>query len=74
MQQPFEKQPNKQIFEKWMSGAGPAHLFIYYQKPYKMNEQGEIEPLRQPEEFIVTDGKSKFDFGHTLAAILDSEI
>jgi hypothetical protein len=39
-----------------MAGQGPAHLFIYYQKPYKLNEQGEVEELRQPAEFIVTDG------------------
>jgi len=39
-----------------MSGAGPAHLFVYYQKPYKMNEQGEPEELRQPHEFVVTYG------------------
>ena len=42
-----------------MSGQGPAHLFIYYQKPYKINEQGEVEELRQPVEFVVTDGKFK---------------
>ena len=45
-----------------MAGTGPAHLFVYYQKPYRMNEQGEIEELRQPAEFIVTDGKFKFLF------------
>jgi len=39
-----------------MSGQGPAHLFIYHQKPYKINEQGEVEELRQPVEFVVTDG------------------
>jgi len=39
-----------------MAGQGPAHLFIYYQKPYKLNEQGEVEELRQPAEFLVTDG------------------
>ena len=41
-----------------MSGQGPAQLFVYYQKPYKINEQGEPEELKQqPHEFIVTDGK-----------------
>jgi hypothetical protein len=54
--QPFEKPPNKQLFDRWMAGQGPAHLFVYYQKPYRMNEQGEIEELRQPHEFVVTDG------------------
>ena len=38
MQNPFDKPQNKQIFERWMAGQGPAHLFIYYQKPYKQNE------------------------------------
>ena len=43
-----------------MSGQGPAQLFVYYQKPYKINEQGEPEELKQqPHEFIVTDGKSQ---------------
>ena len=45
-----------------MAGTGPAHLFVYYQKPYRMNEQGEIEELRQPAEFVVTDGKFEFSF------------
>ena len=62
-----------------MAGQGPAHLFIYYQKPYKLNEQGEVEELRQPAEFIVTDGKSNFQLGavrknfEDLAATLDSK-
>ena len=30
MQNPFDKPQNKQIFERWMAGQGPAHLFIYY--------------------------------------------
>ena len=73
MQQPFDKQPNKQIFEKWMAGTGPAHLFVYHQKPYRMNEQGEIEELRQPAEFVVTDGKFEFSFacvGHRVVGFM----
>jgi hypothetical protein len=58
LQQPFESKTNKTIYDKWMNGQGPAHLFVYYQKPYKMNEQGDIDELRQPPEFIVTHGKS----------------
>ena len=57
VQDPFTKQPNKSVFDRWMSGQGPAHLFVYYQKPYRINEQGEDEDLRQPIEFVVTDGK-----------------
>lgn len=39
VQQPFDKPPsNKLVLDKWLSGQGPAHLFVYYQKPYKMNE------------------------------------
>ena len=41
-----------------MKGTGPAHLFIYYQKPYKVTDQGEVEEVRgSREEFFVTDGK-----------------
>jgi hypothetical protein len=32
-------------------------MFVYYQKPYRINEQGDIDELRQPAEFIVTHGK-----------------
>ena len=46
-----------------MKGTGPAHLFIYYQKPYKVTDQGEIEEYRGGrEEFFVTDGKCGFLF------------
>ena len=42
-----------------MAGQGPAHLFVYYQKPYKLNEQGDVEEIRSSSpEFQVTDGKS----------------
>ena len=42
-----------------MQGSGPAHLFVYYQKPYKLNEQGDVEEIRSSSpEFQVTDGKS----------------
>lgn len=41
-----------------MDGSGPAHLFVYYQKPYKVTDQGEIEEiLGSREEFFVSDGK-----------------
>jgi hypothetical protein len=61
-----------------MAGQGPAHIFVYYQKPYKLNEQGEVEELRQPAEFQVTDGKSKAHFlqlsgTFVLAATFDSK-
>lgn len=52
-----------------MKGEGPAHLFVYYQKPYKLNEQGEVEELRQPAEFLVTDGKSLLSDFEQLSAI-----
>ncbi len=46
------------MYERWMSGQGPAHLFIYYQKQYKITEQGELEENRGGnKEWIVTDGK-----------------
>ena len=44
-----------------MKGTGPAHLFVYYQRPYKVTDQGEIEEYRGGrEEFYVTDGKCGF--------------
>jgi hypothetical protein len=43
-----------------MKGTGPAHLFIYYQKPYKVTDQGEIEEYRGGrDEFFVTDGEKE---------------
>ena len=40
-----------------MAGQGPAHLFVYYQKPYKINDQGEVQEERAPADFVVTYGK-----------------
>ena len=46
-----------------MKGTGPAHLFIYFQKPYKITDQGEIEEIRgSREEFFVSDGKFPLNF------------
>ena len=57
--QPFDKQNYRQLFDKWAAGQGAAHLFVYYQKPYRVTEQGDIEVSeRQPHEFIVTDGNN----------------
>jgi hypothetical protein len=36
--EPFTSQKYKGIFDAWMKGTGPAHLFIYYQKPYKVTD------------------------------------
>jgi hypothetical protein len=36
--EPFTNEKYRPIFEGWMKGTGPAHLFIYYQKPYKITE------------------------------------
>jgi hypothetical protein len=45
--------------ENWIKGTGPAHIFIYYQKPYKTNEQtGETTEIPgSTDQFFVTDGK-----------------
>ena len=43
-----------------MSGQGPPTLFIYYQKAYKLNDQGddvEDSYKNAHPEFVVTDGK-----------------
>ena len=60
VQDPFTKSPMKEYFNTWVQGQGPPQLFIYYQKAYKFNEQGEIEDnyRNQQNEFFVTDGKS----------------
>lgn len=48
---------HKPILETWFKGVGSAHIFIYYQKPYKLNDQGEcVEPQNSREEFFITDG------------------
>jgi len=44
--------------ETWFKGQGSAHIFIYYQKPYKINDQGEtIEQPGSREDFFITDGE-----------------
>ena len=41
-----------------MKGTGPAHLFVYYQMPYQVNEAGEVEDVKgaHKPQFYVTDG------------------
>ena len=53
-----------------MSGQGPATLFVYYQKPYRMNDQGEVEEQRQPHEFFVTHGKYFSDLTTNFAILV----
>lgn len=49
---------HKPILETWFKGVGTAHIFIYYQKPYRLNDQGEcVEPANSREEFFITDGE-----------------
>jgi dynein heavy chain len=58
--EPFTHEKNRPIFEAWMKGTGPAHLFIYYQKPYKVTDQGEVEEVRgSREEFLFSDGEQE---------------
>ena len=58
MQQVFSEATNKNILDNWFKGTGPAHLFIFYQKPYKKNESGDlVEVPGSREEFTITDGK-----------------
>jgi len=58
--QPFTDPKNKNIFENWMKGTGPAHIFIYYQKPYKVLDSGEIvENPGSTDQFFVTDGEKE---------------
>jgi hypothetical protein len=43
-----------------MSGKSSPHLFVYYQMPYQINDNGEIEDLKgahKPVFTVVTDGK-----------------
>lgn len=36
--EPFTNAKFKSTFDAWMKGTGPAHLFIYYQRPYVVND------------------------------------
>jgi hypothetical protein len=42
---PFTKSPSVEVYQAWASGTGPPQLFIYHQRSYKFNDQGEIEDL-----------------------------
>ena len=69
LQEPFTNAKFKGTFDAWMKGTGPAHLFIYYQRPYKVTDQGEIEEYRGGrEEFFVTDCKSGFSWNPNVTA------
>jgi len=47
--------------ENWIKGTGPAHIFIYFQKPYKTNElTGETSEIQgSTDQFFVTDGEKE---------------
>lgn len=54
---------NKSILENWFKGIGTAHIYIYYQKPFKTNDYGElIEQSQSREDFYLTDGEFLFIF------------
>jgi len=44
-----------------MKGTGPAHLFVYYQMPYTINENGEVEDLKGAHKpiFVLSDGEKE---------------
>ena len=48
-----------------MKGTGPAHLFVYYQMPYTINENGEVEDLKGAHQpiFVLSDGKFNSNMG-----------
>jgi len=48
-----------------MKGTGPAHLFVYYQMPYTINENGEVEDLKGAHKpiFVLSDGKFNSNMG-----------
>ena len=49
---------NRPLLDGWMAGTASAQIFIYYQKPYKITESGEIEDDKNSgKQFYVTDGK-----------------
>lgn len=38
---------------------GPAHIFVYYQQPYRIDEEtGEVRDTGSSQEFFVTDGSN----------------
>lgn len=46
------------LLENFFKGAGSAHVFVYYQAPYRINEEtGEIRETTSQKEFVVTDGE-----------------
>jgi len=49
---------HKQLLENFFKGTGSAHLFIYYQKPYRLTESGEtVEVAGARDDFFITDGE-----------------
>jgi hypothetical protein len=49
------------VLETWFKGQGSAHIFIYYQKPYRLTDSGEtVEVAGAREDFFITDGRFAF--------------
>ena len=44
------------MIKAWLNGTGPPQLFVYYQPPQKIMENGEVKVLNARDEFTVTDG------------------
>lgn len=49
---------NKDFFDTFWKGVGPARIFVYYQIPYKMNDNGDPPiDIGSVKEFVVSDGE-----------------
>lgn len=54
----FSDAQHKNVLETWFKGSGSAHVFIYYQKPYRLTDSGEtVEVAGAREDFFITDGE-----------------
>jgi hypothetical protein len=46
------------LLDNFFKGTGPAHIFVYYQCPYRINEEtGELRETSSTKEFVITDGE-----------------
>ena len=58
-QEALTSKEGQRLLERFCAGEGASHVFVYYQKPYRIDDEtGEVRDLSSQQEFVVTDGSN----------------
>lgn len=58
-QEALNSKDGQRLLERFFAGDGLSHVFVYYQKPYRIDDDtGEVRDLSSQQEFVITDGSN----------------